>query len=165
MQKNSVAQNKSKRDGTGNNSSDVGNDYLKYQEKFNRLSLNVTQASNHRSCLSAVEVLDSDDGEIPSSTRCTPTQNWQASKSQVKERIAFMFNNEILSDVHFVVGKGTNIQRIPAHKFVLSVGSSVFDAMFNGSLATDSNEIEIPDVEPSAFFALLRCFPHLFSMH
>jgi len=157
MQKNSVPQNKpTKRDATGNNSSD--NDYLKAQEKFSRLSLNVTPAYNHtRRSLPTAESLDQDDVEIPSSSRTTPQQNWQASKSQIKERIAFMFNNETLSDVHFVVGRGSNVQRIPAHKFVLSVGSSVFDAMFNGGLATDSDEIEIPDVEPTAFFALLRC--------
>ncbi|KAK7793673.1 hypothetical protein R5R35_013153 [Gryllus longicercus] len=85
-----------------------------------------------------------------------PVYNWQATKTTVKERFAFMFNNEILSDVHFIVGRDTQQQRIPAHKFVLSVGSAVFDAMFNGTLATQSEEIELPDVEPAAFLALLR---------
>ena len=79
----------------------------------------------------------------------------------MKERFAFMFNNEILSDVHFLVGKGMNTQRIPAHKFVLSVGSAVFDAMFNGGMATTSNEVELPDVEPAAFLALLFYKNHL----
>ncbi|XP_071492787.1 BTB/POZ domain-containing protein 2-like [Diadema setosum] len=82
--------------------------------------------------------------------------NWQSTKTSVKERMAFMFNNETLSDVHFIVGKGDNMQRIPAHKFVLSVGSAVFDAMFNGGMATTSSEVELPDVEPAAFLALLR---------
>lgn len=85
-----------------------------------------------------------------------PVYNWQATKTTVKERFAFMFNNEILSDVHFLVGRDSHQQRIPAHKFVLSVGSAVFDAMFNGTLATQSEEIELPDVEPAAFLALLR---------
>lgn len=67
-----------------------------------------------------------------------------------------MFNNEILGDVHFVVGRDDSRQRIPAHKFVLSCGSAVFDAMFNGTLATKAEEIELPDVEPAAFLALLR---------
>ena len=49
----------------------------------------------------------------------------------VKERLAFLFNNNILSDVTFVVGRDVHQQRIPAHRFVLSVGSAVFDAMFN----------------------------------
>lgn len=101
-----------------------------------------------------------------SSQSCTSTQshhsnshpvyNWQATKTTVKERFAFMFNNEILCDVHFVVGRDIQQQRIPAHKFVLSVGSAVFDAMFNGTLATRADEIELPDVEPAAFLALLR---------
>jgi hypothetical protein len=34
------------------------------------------------------------------------------------------------------VGRGGAEQRLPAHKFVLSVGSAVFDAMFNSTLAT-----------------------------
>lgn len=85
-----------------------------------------------------------------------PSHNWQASKTTIKERIAFMFNNETLADVHFKVGKGSTAQRIPAHKFVLSVGSAVFDAMFNGNLGTQTDEIEVPDVEPAALFALLR---------
>lgn len=74
----------------------------------------------------------------------------------VKERFAFLFNNEILSDVHFLVGSGESRQRIPAHKFVLAVGSAVFDAMFNGQLSVTQEEIELPDVEPQAFLALLR---------
>lgn len=82
--------------------------------------------------------------------------NWQATKTTVKERFAFMFNNEILADVHFKVGRGGAEQRIPAHKFVLSVGSAVFDAMFNSTLATTEDEITLPDVEPSAFLALLK---------
>lgn len=41
-------------------------------------------------------------------------------------------------------------------RFVLAVGSAVFDAMFNGGMATTSTEIELPDVEPAAFLALLK---------
>ncbi|KMQ96913.1 btb poz domain-containing protein 2 [Lasius niger] len=58
-------------------------------------------------------------------------------------------------DVTFLVGRGAQQQRIPAHKLVLSSGSAVFDAMFNGTLATASSEIEVPDVEPAAFLAVL----------
>ncbi|KAL1420893.1 hypothetical protein MTO96_004269 [Rhipicephalus appendiculatus] len=82
--------------------------------------------------------------------------NWQASKSTVQERLSFLFNKEILSDVRFLVGRGAQQQRLPAHKFVLSVGSAVFDAMFNGALATNAEEVELPDVEPAAFLALLK---------
>ena len=47
-----------------------------------------------------------------------------------------LFISSILSDVTFIVGRDTQQQRIPAHRFVLSVGSAVFDAMFNSTLAT-----------------------------
>jgi len=81
----------------------------------------------------------------------------QATKSSVKERLCFMFGNELLSDVCFLVGRGSQLQRIVAHKFVLSIGSAVFDAMFNGPMAVSSEvEIELPDVEPAAFMSMLR---------
>jgi BTB/POZ domain-containing protein 3/6 len=89
----------------------------------------------------------------------TSDPNWQAFKNSVRERNAAMFNNELMSDVLFIVGqKGSSFsqQRIPAHKYVLATGSSVFYAMFFGGLAEEKNEIEIPDVEPSAFLTLLR---------
>lgn len=47
-------------------------------------------------------------------------------------------------------------QVIPAHKYVLATGSSVFYAMFFGGLAECKQEIEVPDVEPSAFLTLLK---------
>lgn len=46
-----------------------------------------------------------------------PVYNWQATKPTVQERFAFLFNNEVLSDVHFLVGKGRGSQRIPAHRW------------------------------------------------
>ena len=84
--------------------------------------------------------------------------NWQAARTTVKERLGYMYNNETLSDVHFVLGKSSERHRIPAHKFVLSIGSVVFDAMFNGGFGEQCNvsEVEIPDVEPAAFLSLLK---------
>lgn len=67
-----------------------------------------------------------------------------------------MFNNELMADVHFMVGPKGASQHIPAHKYVLATGSTVFYAMFYGGLAEDKNNIEIPDVEPAAFLTLLR---------
>lgn len=48
------------------------------------------------------------------------------------------------------------VQTIPAHKYILATGSSVFYAMFYGGLAENKQEIKVPDVEPSAFLTLLR---------
>ncbi|XP_027238492.1 BTB/POZ domain-containing protein 6-B isoform X2 [Penaeus vannamei] len=78
--------------------------------------------------------------------------------TSLRERNAAMLNNELMADVHFVVGQpgtGRSTQRIPAHKYVLAVGSSVFYAMFYGGLKSE-DEIQVPDVEPSAFLTLLR---------
>lgn len=83
--------------------------------------------------------------------------NWQASKPTVRERNAAMFNNDLMADVRFVVGAGqTGAQVVPAHKYVLATGSSVFYAMFYGGLAECKEEIQVPDVEPAAFLTLLK---------
>ncbi|XP_065371659.1 BTB/POZ domain-containing protein 3 isoform X1 [Calliphora vicina] len=87
----------------------------------------------------------------------TADPNWQATKATVLERNAAMFNNELMSDVTFVVGDDFDtVQTIPAHKYILATGSSVFYAMFYGGLAENKQEIKVPDVEPSAFLTLLR---------
>lgn len=67
-----------------------------------------------------------------------------------------MFNNDLMADVRFIVGPPGSTQVIPAHKYVLATGSSVFYAMFFGGLAECKEEIEVPDVEPSAFLTLLK---------
>ena len=51
---------------------------------------------------------------------------------------------------------GGTQQRIPAHKYVLATGSSVFHAMFFGGLAESDAQISVPDVEPAAFLILLK---------
>ncbi|XP_061170988.1 BTB/POZ domain-containing protein 6-like [Saccostrea echinata] len=64
-----------------------------------------------------------------------------------------MLQHEIHCDVSFKVGKEEKLVR--AHKYVLASRSPVFDALLYGDLA-ESNEIKIPDIEPSAFNVLLR---------
>lgn len=58
--------------------------------------------------------------------------------------------------------KVDTVQTIPAHKYILATGSSVFYAMFYGGLAENKQEIKVPDVEPSAFLTLLR---YVFQLH
>ncbi|CAG9106013.1 unnamed protein product [Plutella xylostella] len=82
--------------------------------------------------------------------------NWQATKPTIRERNAAMFNNQLMADIRFIVGQPGHTQVIPAHKYVLATGSSVFYAMFFGGLAECKQEIEVPDVEPSAFLTLLK---------
>ena len=65
-----------------------------------------------------------------------------------------MFNNSLMADIWFVVGES---RRVPAHKYILATGSTVFYAMLYGSLADDRvEEIVVPDVDPDAFLALLN---------
>ncbi|XP_068606664.1 BTB/POZ domain-containing protein 3a isoform X1 [Brachionichthys hirsutus] len=82
--------------------------------------------------------------------------SWQGQYPTIRERNSVMFNNEMMADVHFVVGPPGGTRRVPGHKYVLAVGSSVFHAMFYGDLAEDQDEIRIPDVEPPSFLAMLK---------
>ena len=68
-----------------------------------------------------------------------------------------MFNNDLFSDVKFVVqtaaqGESESKQVIPAHKFVLSISSPVFEAMFYGELAETTDSIELPRGHPTGNF-------------
>ncbi len=94
-----------------------------------------------------------------------------------------LYLSESLADVHFLVGKPNShitsatptaelytfkslasneiayLEKVPAHKLVLSIGSQVFMAMFYGSGAqmhSNDSIIEIPDVEPDSFKHMLR---------
>lgn len=116
----------------------------------------ITSSSSGGHIAPIVPVSSAPTASPPIQGQASAPYNWQSTKTAVKERLAYLFNTEIMSDIHFLVGKPPNVQQIPAHKFVLSVGSAVFDAQFNGPMATRDSVIEIPDVEPSAFLALLR---------
>ncbi|KAI5108418.1 BTB/POZ domain-containing protein 6-B isoform X1 [Silurus meridionalis] len=100
------------------------------------------------------------DSTSPSSveTNSTGETNTQPehTHTNLRDRNAVMFNNEHMADVHFTVGPPGATQKVPAHKYVLAVGSSVFSAMFYGDLAEGDSEIQIPDVEPAAFLILLK---------
>ncbi|XP_005099254.1 BTB/POZ domain-containing protein 6 [Aplysia californica] len=94
---------------------------------------------------------------LPSS-KLSEQHNWQASVGSCRERNSVMYNNSLMADVYFTVGTGPGQKRIPAHKYILASGSSVFYAMLYGGLAQEVKvmEIAIPDVEPAAFLNLLR---------
>ena len=92
-------------------------------------------------------------------------ENWQTTRPTIRERSKFMFNNDLFSDVKFVVlktaqGKSESKQPIPAHKFVLSISSPVFEAMFYGELAETTDSIELPDCE---YDSLLELFRYMYS--
>ena len=91
-------------------------------------------------------------------------ENWQTKRSTIRERTKFMLNNHLFSDVKFVVRKSDceseSKKVIPAHKFVLSIGSPVFEAMFYGELAETRDSIELPDCE---YESLLELFRYMYS--
>lgn len=92
---------------------------------------------------------------------------WQKAKATIRGRgvlgAPFLFNNHLLSDVNLVVRSSTNERdrkktktAIPAHKFVLSICSPVFCAMFCGKMAEKSDYIDLPDCEYEAVLEMLR---------
>ena len=82
-----------------------------------------------------------------------------------KHRCKSMLNNEILSDVKFVVKASRNFGQsdskrskvvIPAHKILLSICSPVFYAMFCGNMAETKERIDLPDCGFEGMIELLR---------
>ena len=78
----------------------------------------------------------------------------------ITEKIKFLLHKDHLSDVKFAVrktdGESVGKQVIPAHKFVLSISSPVFEAMFYGDLAETRDSIELPDCECDSLLELFR---------
>ena len=87
-------------------------------------------------------------------------ENWQMKLSTIKERTTVIFNNELLSDVKFVVpaseAESETRKTIPAHKLVLAISSPVFYAMFYGQLAEAKDRVELPDCEYDSMLEFLR---------
>ena len=126
------------------------------RDNENRLQNLVLQNPNNVN--NNLEAVPGENGVLINQPQSQATNNWQSSRKSVKDRISFLFNNETLCDIYFILGKGTSEQqRTPAHKFVLAIGSVVFDAMFNGGFSSGPcNEIEIPDIEPASFMSMLK---------
>ena len=86
---------------------------------------------------------------------------WSATTTcTIGERCKFMFNNELLSDVMFVVhdseGGSENMIEIPAHKLLLAISSPVFYAMFYGELAEKKDSIHLSDCDHKSLLELFR---------
>ena len=81
-------------------------------------------------------------------------EDWQSSKKTVLQRNAYMFDNELMSDVSFTCGESSRI--FHAHKYVLATSSAVFFAMFYGSLAQKEFPIRLEDTDDESFKEFLR---------
>ena len=99
-------------------------------------------------------------------TKMSAPENWQTTRCTIRERTTFLLNNDRFSDVKFVVrdssseGESESKKVIPAHKFVLSISSPVFEAMFYGEIAETQDSIELPDCD---YDSLLELFRYLYS--
>ena len=80
--------------------------------------------------------------------------DWQTSKKTVLQRNAYMFDNELMSDVSFTCGESRRI--FHAHKYVLATSSAVFFAMFYGEIPPKEFPIRIEDAEEESFKEFLR---------
>ena len=80
--------------------------------------------------------------------------DWQSSKKTVLQRNAYMFDNELMSDVSFTCGESRRI--FHAHKYVLATSSAVFFAMFYGEIPPKEFPIRIEDAEEESFKEILR---------
>ena len=93
-------------------------------------------------------------------TMAAVEENWQMKLSTIKERTTVIFNNELLSDVKFVVPvsetESETRKTIPAHKLVLAISSPVFYAMFYGQLADAKDSVELPDCGYDSLLEFLR---------
>ena len=70
-----------------------------------------------------------------------------------------MYNNPLMADIYFLVGEEQ--VRVPAHKYALSIRSSVFYTMFHGDFDEfTAKEIKLPEDPVSGFLNLLQ---HLYT--
>lgn len=94
-------------------------------------------------------------------------ENWQSKCLTIRDRTTHIFNQDLLSDVKFLVpvsnraeSESKTVKVIPAHKFVLAIASPVFFAMFYGQLLDPRDTIELPDCD---FESLLELFRFLYT--
>lgn len=95
-------------------------------------------------------------------------ESWQSKCPTIRDRTTHIFNQDILSDVKFLVPVSNRAESeskrvqvmIPAHKFVLALASPVFFAMFYGQLVDPTDTIELPDCD---FESLLELFRYLYT--
>ncbi|KAE9554159.1 hypothetical protein FO519_002639 [Halicephalobus sp. NKZ332] len=79
------------------------------------------------------------------------SEYWQDRHFTQAGKLGFLYENQVNSDITFNVS-GTILT---AHKFVLSICSAVFEAMFSGNWATEK-VVEVPDIDPDVFREMLK---------
>lgn len=82
--------------------------------------------------------------------------DWQISKQKISERGRYLLETGQWSDCKFIVGQEPHQETLKGHKLFLAMSSPVFEAMFYGGMAEKNDPIQIRDVQPDAFKALLE---------
>ncbi|XP_037805153.1 BTB/POZ domain-containing protein 6-like isoform X1 [Penaeus monodon] len=88
----------------------------------------------------------------------TSNVDWQTSLTQIHQRAGHVLQSGQWSDCTFIVGNENNQkQTLRGHRLILAMSSPVFEAMFYGGMAEKEDKpVEILDVQPEAFKALLQ---------
>ena len=95
--------------------------------------------------------------ELAMSVDAVSDTYWQTARGTIRERCEAIFNQELLSDVKFVVRDSRGGSKtIPAHKFMLAISSPVFFAMFYGKAAEMKDSVEISECEYESLLELFR---------
>ncbi|XP_055347928.1 BTB/POZ domain-containing protein 6-B-like [Paramacrobiotus metropolitanus] len=87
----------------------------------------------------------------------SPAVDWRRTARGVNNLLKHVLATGYMADVQFAVGRehGT-IKIFQAHKFILSLNSDVFDAMFNGDFAESREKpVEVIEILPEAFSVML----------
>jgi len=91
---------------------------------------------------------------VPSVRMEVEEGDWRQGECLVPSLLGRFLEQQQFTDVTFILADGSSIQ---AHKLLLAISSSVFEALFYGPLA-DKNmrEVRVDDVKPSGFRRLIH---------
>lgn len=94
---------------------------------------------------------------LPSNMHDLPS-DFKTLSLSLRERNKRMYNNSLMSDINFIVRESETERKmsIPAHKYVLAIGSPVFYKMFYGDLSEKSDSVELVDADSNSLLELFR---------
>ncbi|ODM95325.1 BTB/POZ domain-containing protein 2 [Orchesella cincta] len=104
----------------------------------------------------------STEGTNSSSRNASPSHvnaisNWREPCPLPTDKLGYILDNQVWHDVKFLIGEPPNAEIMTAHKLILAMSSTVFEAMLFGPLSNAQEEvINIPDVDPTAFSQMLK---------
>lgn len=152
-------------------------------EQVNNIPRNLARRQSAGSAVSGIAVIEEgkhdkwllavdhdEQPQLPLSSSSPPSlalnsvnmvSNWRESFPLPTDKLGYLLDNDLWHDVKFLVGDpATTAQEVmSAHRLILGMSSSVFEAMLFGPLSNSSGQeevIEIPDVDPTAFNLMLK---------